>query len=108
MATSPQKHLSPEVQLFSDGACSGNPGPGGWAFVLRHPSSGKEMEQTGGERETTNNRMEMMAVIRGLEALKRPTARRTGERQHLRRQGAVRVDAQVEGQRLAAPRGRLV
>ncbi len=67
------KAASPEVQLFTDGACSGNPGPGGWAFILRHPASGKEMEQSGGEAETTNNRMELMAVIRGLEALKRPT-----------------------------------
>jgi len=64
---------TPEVQLFTDGACSGNPGPGGWAFVLRHPTSGKELEKSGAERETTNNRMEMMAVIAGLEALKRPT-----------------------------------
>ena len=62
---------TPEVQLFTDGACSGNPGPGGWAFILRHPATGKELESSGGERETTNNRMEMMAVIRGLEALKR-------------------------------------
>jgi ribonuclease HI len=61
------------VQLFTDGACSGNPGPGGWAFILRHPASGKELESSGGERETTNNRMEMTAVIRGLEALKRAT-----------------------------------
>jgi ribonuclease HI len=64
---------APEVQLFTDGACSGNPGPGGWAFLLRHPASGKEMERSGGQRETTNNRMELTAVIRGLEALKRPT-----------------------------------
>jgi len=63
-----------EVQLFADGACSGNPGPGGWAFVLRHLASGKEKEGSGGERETTNNRMEMTAVIRGLEALKRPAS----------------------------------
>ena len=63
----------PEVQLFTDGACSGNPGPGGWAFVLRHPTSGKELEHAGAERETTNNRMELLAVIRGLEALKCPT-----------------------------------
>jgi ribonuclease HI len=61
-----------EVLLFTDGACSGNPGPGGWAFILRHPVSGKELERSGAERETTNNRMEMIAVIRGLEALKRP------------------------------------
>lgn len=62
-----------EVLLFTDGACSGNPGPGGWAFVMRHPVSGKEVECSGGERETTNNRMELTAVIRGLETLKRPT-----------------------------------
>jgi ribonuclease HI len=64
---------SPEVLLFTDGACSGNPGPGGWAFILRHPATGKELEQSGGEPDTTNNRMELMAVIRGLETLKRPT-----------------------------------
>ncbi len=61
-----------EVQLFTDGGCSGNPGPGGWAFILRHPASGKELRRSGGERETTNNRMEMMAVIEALGALKRP------------------------------------
>ena len=64
---------APEVQLFTDGGCHGNPGPGGWAFILRHPASGKEMERSGAERDTTNNRMELTAVIRGLEALKRPT-----------------------------------
>ena len=63
-----------EVQLFTDGACSGNPGPGGWAFILRHRKTGKELERSGGERETTNNRMEMLAVIRGLEALTRPAS----------------------------------
>jgi len=63
---------TPEVQLFTDGGCSGNPGPGGWAFLLRHVASGKELEDSGAERETTNNRMEMTAVIRGLQALKRP------------------------------------
>jgi ribonuclease HI len=61
----------PRVELFTDGACSGNPGPGGWAFILRHVASGKEMEQSGGERLTTNNKMELAAVIKGLEALKR-------------------------------------
>ena len=69
----PKKDDTPEVQLFTDGGCSGNPGPGGWAFVLRHPASGKEIEGSGGQRETTNNRMEMTAVIRGLEKLKRST-----------------------------------
>jgi ribonuclease HI len=61
----------PDVLLFTDGACSGNPGPGGWAFILRHPGSGKQLERSGGESQTTNNRMELMGVIRGLEALKR-------------------------------------
>ncbi len=63
----------PQVQLFADGACSGNPGPGGWAFILRHPTSGKELERSGGIRETTNNRMELTAVIEGLAALKQPS-----------------------------------
>jgi ribonuclease HI len=63
----------PEVELFTDGACSGNPGPGGWAYILKHPSSGKEIEAFGAEKLTTNNRMELTAVVRGLETLKRPT-----------------------------------
>jgi ribonuclease HI len=71
---SAQQPMPVEVQLFADGACSGNPGPGGWAFILRHLASGKEKEAFGGERDTTNNRMEMTAVIRGLETLKRPTS----------------------------------
>jgi ribonuclease HI len=61
----------PSVQLFTDGACSGNPGPGGWAFILRHPSSGKQIERSGGEAMSTNNKMELTAVVRGLEALKK-------------------------------------
>ena len=64
----------PEVVLFTDGACSGNPGPGGWAFILRHPASEKEIERSGGEPETTNNRMELTAVVEGLAALKRPSS----------------------------------
>ncbi|MBL8875640.1 MAG: ribonuclease HI [Phycisphaerae bacterium] len=63
----------PHVELYTDGACSGNPGPGGWAFVLKHPATGKELESAGAEPDTTNNRMELMAVIRGLEALKAPS-----------------------------------
>jgi ribonuclease HI len=63
----------PEVELYTDGGCSGNPGPGGWAYILRHPASGKEVENSGGEALTTNNRMELTAVVRGLEALKKPT-----------------------------------
>ena len=58
-----------EVQLYTDGACSGNPGPGGYGAILR--CKGYEKEISGGEAKTTNNRMELMAVIRGLEALNR-------------------------------------
>lgn len=59
-----------EVELFTDGACLGNPGPGGWAALLRW--HGTEKLLAGGEAATTNNRMELMAAIAGLEALKRP------------------------------------
>ena len=58
-----------EVVLFTDGACSGNPGPGGWAYILRHPESGRETKDSGAEPDTTNNRMELTAVVRGLEQL---------------------------------------
>lgn len=61
----------PVVELYTDGACSGNPGPGGWGLVLRHPSSGKEIERAGAEKLTTNNRMELTAVIEGLRLLTR-------------------------------------
>jgi len=61
-----------EVQLFTDGGCSGNPGPGGWGYVLRHLPSNTEQEKSGGEPETTNNRMELTAVVEGLAVLKRP------------------------------------
>lgn len=60
------------VELFTDGACSGNPGPGGWAYILKDPASGQEREASGGEARTTNNRMELLSVIRGLESLNRP------------------------------------
>lgn len=63
----------PEVILFTDGACSGNPGPGGWGYILRHVPTGQQREASGGEAETTNNRMELSAVIEGLSALKRRT-----------------------------------
>ncbi len=59
-----------EVEIFTDGACSGNPGPGGWGTILR--AKGTEKELSGGQKQTTNNQMEMMAVIVGLEALTRP------------------------------------
>ena len=59
-----------QVEVFTDGACSGNPGPGGWGAVLR--DNGHEKELSGGEANTTNNRMELCAVIFALEALKEP------------------------------------
>ncbi len=62
------------VQLFTDGACRGNPGPGGWAYILRHPTTGTEKEASGGAAETTNNQMELEAVIQGLGALTRRTS----------------------------------
>ena len=59
-----------EVEIFTDGACKGNPGPGGWGAVIR--SGSQEKEISGGEPLTTNNRMELLAAIRSLESLKRP------------------------------------
>jgi ribonuclease HI len=63
----------PFVRLFTDGACSGNPGPGGWAYILQHPQSGKSKEVAGGAPRTTNNQMELQAVLEGLAALKART-----------------------------------
>ena len=60
----------PRVDLYTDGACRGNPGPGGWGVILSN--EGREKELAGGEENTTNNRMELTAVIRGLEALNKP------------------------------------
>ena len=59
----------PRVQLFTDGACRGNPGPGGWGYILRHLGTGTEKEGSGGAAMTTNNQMELQGVISGLEAL---------------------------------------
>lgn len=59
-----------QIELFTDGACSGNPGPGGWGAILRY--QGVEKELSGGEPNTTNNRMELSAAIEGLAALKEP------------------------------------
>jgi ribonuclease HI len=58
------------IDIFTDGACSGNPGPGGWGSILRY--NGVEKELSGSEKETTNNRMELTAVIKALKALKEP------------------------------------
>lgn len=73
MTTAAQQKSLATVELYTDGACSGNPGPGGWAFILKHPATGKTLEQSGGEPVTTNNRMELMAVIQGLDLLKKPS-----------------------------------
>jgi len=62
--------MSERVEIFTDGACRGNPGPGGWGVLMRF--KGKERQLYGGERETTNNRMELKAVIKALEELTRP------------------------------------
>jgi len=62
--------MSERVEIYSDGACRGNPGPGGWGVLLRY--QGSERELSGAERQTTNNRMELLAAIRGLQALSRP------------------------------------
>ena len=62
--------MAKKIEIYTDGACSGNPGPGGWGAVLRY--KGIEKELSGGERETTNNRMELTAVIEALRALKEP------------------------------------
>ena len=71
MPSTEQKNA--EVILFTDGACSGNPGPGGWAYILRHPETGRETEASGRDPDTTNNRMELTAAVEGLKQLKRPT-----------------------------------
>jgi ribonuclease HI len=68
MAMDPAPDL---VCLYTDGACSGNPGPGGWAYIIRHPSSGQVRDGSGAEPATTNNRMELRGVIEGLASLKR-------------------------------------
>ncbi|WP_164116165.1 ribonuclease HI [Sphingorhabdus sp. Alg239-R122] len=62
--------MSKAVEIATDGACKGNPGPGGWGALIRYGT--KEKEISGGEADTTNNRMELMAAIRALQALKRP------------------------------------
>lgn len=67
---------APEVVLFTDGACSGNPGPGGWAAILKHPASGKVKTLAGGSPHTTNNQMELTGAIEGLKAIDASKRRR--------------------------------
>lgn len=71
------------IELFTDGACRGNPGPGGWGVLLRAGTTEKQLH--GGKRDTTNNRMELQAAIEGLKALKKPcTVRLTTDSQYVR------------------------
>jgi len=62
-----------DVVVYADGACSGNPGPGGWGVILKHPASGRTKQMSGGQKRATNNQMELLAVISALEAIKRPS-----------------------------------
>ena len=89
---------APKVEVFTDGSCRGNPGPGGWAAILR--SGAHEKEISGGERATTNNRMELTAAIRALEALKSPSAVTIHTDSGIRDGRADQVAAQMETQRL--------
>lgn len=68
---STSENVSDGIEIFTDGACSGNPGPGGWGAIMRW--RGHEKELSGGEEDTTNNRMELMAAIQALESIKRPS-----------------------------------
>lgn len=63
-------NIKKKIQIYTDGSCSGNPGPGGWGAILRYNSTEKEL--SGGDKNTTNNRMEMTAVLEALKALKEP------------------------------------
>ncbi len=69
----PRQEL-PAFQIFADGACSGNPGPGGWAFIIRDLKTGNTQESSGAEAVTTNNRMELMGIIHALETFRSPTS----------------------------------
>ncbi len=87
------------VTIHTDGACSGNPGPGGWGAILTFGDHEKELN--GGEPHTTNNRMELMAAISALEALKRPCVDRSAHRQRISAQRHHRLDQRLEEERLA-------
>ena len=87
------------VEIFTDGACSGNPGPGGWGAILRYGEVEKEL--SGGDPPTTNNRMEMMAAIAGLEALKRPCRVALYTDSQYLRDGITQWLPRLEGARLA-------
>jgi ribonuclease HI len=71
MTETPERPL-PQVEIYTDGGADPNPGPGGWGAILVHPASGRSDELSGGEPRATNNRMELTAAIRALEALRQP------------------------------------
>lgn len=73
IAETPAERLPGETLIWTDGACSGNPGPGGWAAIIDPPDDAEPIELSGGERETTNNRMELSAALNGLRALEAGT-----------------------------------
>ena len=85
----------PVVDIFTDGACSGNPGPGGWGALMRYGTVEKEL--SGGEEQTTNNRMEMMAAIAALEALKSGDAYRVLEERGWQLEGGLSAAARLAG-----------
>ena len=89
----------PHVIIHTDGACSGNPGPGGWGAILSFGDHEKELK--GGEANTTNNRMELMAAIAALEALKKPCRVDLHTDSQYVHNGIIDVDHQLEAQRLA-------
>jgi len=89
----------PAVTIHTDGACSGNPGPGGWGAILKFGDVEKELK--GGEAHTTNNRMELMAAISALETLKKTLHRRSLYRQPVCASGYHRLDPRLEEERLA-------
>ena len=94
-----RREVEPAVTIYTDGACSGNPGPGGWGAILRFGEVEKEL--TGGEALTTNNRMELMAAIAALEALKRPCRVDLYTDSQYVRQGITELDPRLEEERLA-------
>ncbi len=89
------------MTIYTDGACSGNPGPGGWGAILRFGDTEKELK--GGEAHTTNNRMELMAAISALEALKKPCSVDLHTDSQYVRKGITELDSRLEEKRLEAP-----
>lgn len=96
-----------EVILFTDGACSGNPGPGGWAYILRHLATGKEKRGSGGDANTTNNRMELSAVIEGLAVLtRRSRVRVVTDSQYVSRGMSEWVEGWIRNDWQRGPKGK--